>query len=192
MAQLRLAEEKDERPRSTGTWDAANATCFTLLTSPTYCGSFLIGSLKVPQMKFKKGTRICTAIPMLYELTSVKSMTWCSNTARDTKRSFNLRTYRILLAHYRWLYTTTQSVCNNGPGKKENKKIIFKHFCQFSRWPRRRARRAWSTSALRQPQLFLYVENFKQSFSGFPSLYKLAPFAPCIGLLFFTGICTKS
>lgn len=192
MAQLRLAEEKDERPRSTGTWDAANATCFTLLTSPTYCGSFLIGSLKVPQMKFKKGTRICTAIPMLYELTSVKSMTWCSNTARDTKRSFNLRTYRILLAHYRWLYTTTQSVCNNGPAKKKIKKLFSSIFANFPAGHDDVQSRAWSTSALRQPQLFLYVENFKQSFSGFPSLYKLAPFAPCIGLLFFTGICTKS
>lgn len=167
MAQLRLAEEKDERRRSTGTWDAANATCFTLLlTSPTYCGSFLIGSLKAPQMKFKKG-HICTSIPMLYELTSVKSMTWCSNTARVTKGSLNLRTYRILLAHYRWLYTTTQSVCNNGPAKKENKKIIFKHFCQFSRWPRRRAKSGVVNLSIAATSAFSICGKFQTKLFGF-------------------------
>lgn len=165
MAQLRLAVEKDERRRSTGTWDAANATCLTLLlTSPTYCGSFLIGSLKVPQMKEK---------PHLYSYSYTLWINFCQ--IHDMMLKYSARYEGVFqlanVSHFIGPLSLTLHDHTECPQqwsrKKENKKIIFKHFCQFSRWPRRRAKSGVVNLSIAATSAFSICGKFQTKLFGF-------------------------
>lgn len=177
MAQLRLGRVRGERRRSTGTWDAANATCFTIPTAATYSGfSFLNAPTEsFPSGKFKNdhltGTHTHT-----YFKPSVKAITYGLNIPRAVYELI----HHILLAHIMGQNGTTQ------------KKSLGKLSSIFGNFPCMAA--AWSTSALRQI-LFLYVVyifgEFLTKLFGFSlhhhknfSLSKLSPFDPIHGVLY--------
>lgn len=169
MAQLRLAEEKDERRRSTGTWDAANVTCFTLLTSPTYCGSFLKGSLKVLPASHRWNSRKATwLVHTFVQLFQALWINFCQ--IHDMMLKYYARYEEVFqlsnVSHFIGPLSLTLHdhtvTATMDPQKKKIQKLFSSIFANFP------ASRTWSTSALRQ-LLFVYLQNFKQSFSGFPS-----------------------
>lgn len=79
--------------------------------------------------------------------------------------------------------------------KKKKYKIIFKHFCQFSRWLRR-AKSGVANLSIAATTFSIFCK-FQTKLFGFPFNQKELLFinfllSPRIQLLFFTGICTKS